>query len=187
VLRLICAFGFLFALAVMSGCRQRTSPVTAAPRTESGPAASPATTELGSIRPCSIVMYDSAREKQLEPYAQRIAKLIGATHVQVSPRNPVCCVWLELTGWTPNPGKRGYMINNQPGGSIIQASDEEQLKLAVERFESSAKRYADHVEVPTGLLTNYEVHPAPNVTEPSEAEDTSAESVRKPDSSSRSP
>ena len=77
--------------------------------------------------------------------------------VQAADRNPVCCVWLEITGWLPNPGQPGYIIVNQRGGSMIQASDGEQMRLAVERFAATAKRSADHVAVPAGLLTNYEI------------------------------
>jgi len=102
-------------------------------------------------------MYDRDDEELLKPYAEQIAKLIGTTAVQASDHNPVCCVWLEITRWTPNPGIGGYIINHQPGGSLIQASDEDQLLLAIERFEATATRNGDRLEVPIGILTNYVV------------------------------
>lgn len=110
------------------------------------------------IRPFSIVMYDRAQEEHLKPFAERVANLLGIDNCQSFERNPVCCVWLEITGWTPSPGDRGYVINNQPGGSLIQASDVEQMRLAVERLESVAKQYEDHVEVPAGILTSYSIN-----------------------------
>jgi hypothetical protein len=110
-----------------------------------------------STRPYPIVMYDREDEELLKPYAEQIAKLIGTTAVQASDLNPVCCVWIEITGWTPNPGTGGYIINHQPGGSLIQASDEDQLLLAIERFEATATRNGDRLEVPIGILTNYVV------------------------------
>ena len=206
MLQLTSTIVVLSALLIMSGCQRETSAVTVAPGTESqvarhsidgdqensGDTAIRSDTNphsLTSTRPFSIVMYDSANEELVRPHAERIANLIGTKIVQASPRNPVCCVWIEITGWTPNPGNRGYIINNQPGGSIIQASDADQLRLAVDRFESAATRYDDHVELPTGLLTNYNVNTEPLATEQSDAHarETSAQSVPKSESTPRSP
>ena len=39
------------------------------------------------------------------------------------------------------------------------------LFLTVNCFESFAKRHGDYVEVPAGLMTNYDVCTEPNVTE----------------------
>jgi hypothetical protein len=114
--------------------------------------------ETEYLQPFRIVSY-SAAPKELPPLADDIAKFVGTPIVMASDKNPVCCVRLEITGWTPNSGKGGYIIVNQPGGSIIQASDLEQMKLAVERFKSSAKKMEGHVLVPQGLLTNYSVVP----------------------------
>jgi len=179
VMRVRNAIPLFFAFASIVGC-QRGDDAPATPITSSLQSATPAPILPGSedllsgdgtlpiekvslldapgyIRPFPIVMYDKADEEQLKPYAERIAKLTGARIVNAMNANPVCCVWLEITKWTPNPGYPGYIINNQPGGSVIQASDPDQMRLAVERFESTAKRYEDHVTVPMGLLTNYNV------------------------------
>ena len=192
------------AMIAMLGCQRDSPPLISGPPADSSTTREPyvgdrdvsddafvsstrSRTSLASVRPFPIVMYDSANKEQLKPYAERIAKLIGVKVVQASPRNPVCCVWLELTRWTPNPGKQGYIINNQAGGSIIQASDEEQLRIAIERFESSAQRHGDYVEVPAALLTSYDVYAQANVTEQSDARETSAQSVLKSESTPRSP
>lgn len=164
MLRLALTLALLSALLVVPGCRRESA---------TPPGADPLATshsiggalkgsDLASTRPYPIVMYDRENEERLKSYAERIAKLIGTTAVQASDHNPVCCVWLEITGWTPNPGTGGYIINHQPGGSLIQASDEEQLRLAVEHFESTATRYGDHIEVPVGVLTNYDVSAEPD-------------------------
>ena len=111
-----------------------------------------------AISPLPMVMYDRANEDLLRPYAERVADLVGASMVQSAASNPVCCIWIEITGWTPNPGSRGYIINIQPGASIIQGSDEEQLRQAIERLETIAARHGDHIKLPTGLLTNYRMN-----------------------------
>jgi hypothetical protein len=68
--------------------------------------------------------------------------------------NPVCCVWVEITNWTPNPGVAGYVIVNQPGGRIISASDLAQLRAAVQRFQQTIRKNGNSVEVLLGLLRN---------------------------------
>jgi hypothetical protein len=108
--------------------------------------------EYGRIFP--IVMYHETDAKDLRPFAEEVAKSLDPGRppvVQASPRNPVCCVWLEITHWTPNPGKPGWIIINQGGGSIISASDTKQMKLAVEKFKSTARRVNDGTEAPLGL------------------------------------
>jgi hypothetical protein len=159
----------LWAVVALAGC-QRSEHLSTMPATKSKAAAatvSNTTREAETspaeaveyIRPFPVVMYDSADEQLLAPYAQCVAKRIGSEVVQAAPRNPVCCVWIELSNWVPNPGVSGYIINNQPGGSVIQASNEEQLRLALDRFESSMKTQDGKVKVPAGLMTNYHVHP----------------------------
>ena len=120
-------------------------------------AAEPKETEVTYIRPFPILMYQESEATDLKPLAEDIGKLLGSPVIQSAKGNPVCCVWLEITNYTPNPGEPGYIIINQGGGSIIQASDVEQMKLAVERFKSTAKKTADGVLVPQGLLTNYKI------------------------------
>ena len=84
-----------------------------------------------------------------------VADAVGVGTVSVMEKNPVCCIWLEVTGWTPNPGEPGYFVINQAGGSIISASDEEQLQKAVERFKKSIRKSADGAEVPLGMMSSY--------------------------------
>ena len=71
--------------------------------------------------------------------------------------NPVCCVWLEISGWTPNPGEPGYVIINQGGGSLIRAANEKQLQAAVARFIASIDKTGKEIRVPLGLLTSYPI------------------------------
>jgi hypothetical protein len=177
------------ALFVISGCQQENSaPVISATSNRQSMTVTPATPSHSKVsdktvtvednktstgessaespaftRPFGPVIYDIANKKILKPHAERIAKLIGIKGVFPSAKNPVCCVWVELTNWTPNSGNRGYIINNQPGGSIIQASDDEQLKLAIKRFESSIKTSTDGIQVPVGLMTNYKMQNVPDV------------------------
>jgi hypothetical protein len=89
--------------------------------------------------------------------AKEVADAIGVQLIIESATNPTCCVWLEITGWTPNPGDAGWIIVNQGGGSIISASNIEQLRTAVSRFKKSIRKNDNHVEVPVGLQTSYPV------------------------------
>ncbi len=189
MLRIINIAGLLIALFVISGCQQESSaPVISATSntqlqnviqtsesqskvSDQTPTVDDNNTSPGEssaespafTRPFPNVMYDIANKKILKPHVERIAKLIGIKSAFPSARNPVCCVWVELTDWRPNPGNHGYIINNQPGGSVIQASNEEQLKLAIKRFESSITSGKDGIQVPVGLMTNYKMQNVPAV------------------------
>jgi hypothetical protein len=70
--------------------------------------------------------------------------------------NPICCVWLELTG-TPSPGEHGYVILHQAGGTVIQASNAKQMSLALKRWKSKAKTKQGIIMFPEGLITSYQV------------------------------
>lgn len=108
-------------------------------------------------RPFPVVMVPTTADDEHRQLARDVASLVGVMPVQESPTNPVCCVWLEITGYTPSPGSPGYTIINQPGGSVISASNIEQLRAAVERFTKSIRQREGKVEVPVGLMTSYPV------------------------------
>ena len=107
-----------------------------------------------------IVAVHARADAELLAAAKEIAEAMGGDKVGVLQvqGNPVCCVWIELNNWgEPNPGAAGYVIVNQPGGSIITASDKTQLKTAVARFKKSIRKKDGKTEVPGGLVTNYSV------------------------------
>ena len=112
-------------------------------------------TEVDFIRPFPIVAVPVDASDAHKAAAKAVADAIGPGIFSELKTNPVCCVWLEINGWMPNPGEPGYVIINQAGGSIISASNEEQLRAAVERFKASIRKNGDQVEVPAGLLTSY--------------------------------
>jgi hypothetical protein len=104
-----------------------------------------------------IIGYSQANAKDLKPYAKQVSELVGAKLLLERERNPICCVWLELVG-TPSPGKPGYVILHQGGGTVIQASNAEQMKLAIERWQSVSKKTLDgDLEFPVGLVTSHKV------------------------------
>jgi len=119
--------------------------------------ASPEQASVDFTRPFPIVMVPTMAGDEHRQLADVVAELIGVARVQESTTNPVCCIWLEINHYTPNPGSPGYTIINQPGGSIITASNIAQLRAAVERFKQSARQNNGHVEVPVGLMTSYPV------------------------------
>lgn len=75
--------------------------------------------------------------------------------VTKSPTNPVCCLRLEITRWTPNPGQPGYIILIQGGGGIVLASDVGQMNVAVEKLKSVIQWKEGKPHLPLGMLTNY--------------------------------
>jgi hypothetical protein len=109
------------------------------------------------IRPYPVVGVSTDADDDVKSAASEIASAIRVDLVIEGKTNPVCCVWIEISRWTPNPGTPGYIIVNQPGGSIITASNAEQLRLAVKRFKESIRVNDGEIQVPTGLLTNYSV------------------------------
>jgi hypothetical protein len=113
------------------------------------------------IRPFPIVAIPPNAKDWQKSAARQIADAIGVRTVSEMNHNPCCCVWIEVSGWTPNPGEPGYFIINQGGGSIISASNEEQLRAAVKRFTESIRRDSTGAQVPSGMLTNYHVVPSP--------------------------
>jgi hypothetical protein len=119
-----------------------------------GPITKPAT---DFVRPFPIVAIAKTASDAQRAAAKEIADALGVNVVSVMDKNPVCCVWLEVSGWTPNPGQAGYFIINQGGGSIISASDDQQLKKAVARFKESVRTGAEGVEVPVGMITSYRI------------------------------
>lgn len=109
------------------------------------------------IRPFPIVAHPVGASAAHKAAAQRIANALGVKLILKQNVNPVCCIWLEVIHWTPNPGHGGYIINNQSGGSLISASDEEQLEAAVDRFIASIRTIDGNPHVPMGILTNYRI------------------------------
>jgi hypothetical protein len=110
------------------------------------------------IKPFPIVSYSQlSEEPELKILAKNLSKAYGLTEPVASKSNPVCCVWLEITNWNPNPGRPGYVILHQAGGTLISASNAEQLKIAVEQFIASARKMDGAKAAPRGLMTNHKV------------------------------
>jgi hypothetical protein len=107
-------------------------------------------------RPFPIVGIPKGASAEQRAAAEKLGREFGIT-VSVLDTNPVCCVWLELRAWRPNPGTDGYVIIHQPGGTLITASSQRQLDAAVERFIKSLRVRDGKREAPVGLMTSYEV------------------------------
>ncbi|QDU93637.1 hypothetical protein [Lignipirellula cremea] len=109
------------------------------------------------IRPFPIVALPLDASEAHLAAAQELADALEIRLVTRASKNPVCCIWVEISNWTPNPGAPGYLIVNQPGGSIVIASNEAQLAIAVKRFQSSMGGTGKEARVPPGLLTNFPI------------------------------
>ena len=88
--------------------------------------------------------------------AERAAKFFGMTATPLD-MNPVCCVWMEIRSWRPAPGEDGYIIIHQGGGTLILATNQEQLDAAADRFMEASRVVVGKREVPVGLMTSYKV------------------------------
>lgn len=107
-------------------------------------------------RPFPIIGIPKSATPEQRAAAERLAHEFGAT-VTALDTNPVCCIWLELRDWRPNSSADGYVIIHQAGGTLITASNQQELDAAVERFISAACERDGKREVPVGLMTSYEV------------------------------
>jgi hypothetical protein len=107
-------------------------------------------------QPFPIVGISSGATAKQRAAADRLGREFGI-RVSTFEINPVCCVWLELRTWKPNPGTDGYVIIHQAGGTLISASSQQQLDAAVERFIKSSRESGGKQEAPVGLMTSYEI------------------------------
>src|SRR5665213_312302 len=55
-------------------------------------------------RPFPIVVVASGASDAHKAAAKKLGDAISVHVISEMPRNPVCCIWIEVTGWTPNPG-----------------------------------------------------------------------------------
>jgi hypothetical protein len=110
-----------------------------------------------SSEPSRSLVCPFTASREHKAAAKTVADALGVKIITEGKTNPVCCVWLEVTKWTPSPGEPGYVIINQGGGSLISASDEKQLQAAVARFIASIDKSKKEARVPRGLMTSYPI------------------------------
>jgi hypothetical protein len=101
-------------------------------------------------------------EKMPEEVVSRLDTLREIIGVKLRPQsshksNPVCCLWVEVGTWNPNPGRAGYVLIIQPGGGILIATNLKQLDIAITRLKEMRKIEDSEVRLPVGLSTNFQV------------------------------
>jgi hypothetical protein len=87
--------------------------------------------------------------------ATRLALAFGGSVVSVDGPNPVCCVWLDLRLPVPTPGRAGYIVLHQAGGSTVTASDQAQLDAAVTRMVTISKVVGGVRVLPEGIISSF--------------------------------
>lgn len=83
-------------------------------------------TKPGYGKPNPLIGIADGSPPEVEALTKEIAQALQLPESAIAfrgKRNPVCCIWFEINRFTPNPGQAGYMILNQPGGSLVTASN----------------------------------------------------------------
>jgi hypothetical protein len=107
------------------------------------------------------VMFPEQASQPHRNTADRLSKLLGIEHATSSKTNPVCCFWVEIDGWAPNPGSAGFTIVLQKGGAIIRATNQEQLDRAILQVQAVREIRDGEFYLPTDLLlTSYPTLPS---------------------------
>ena len=102
------------------------------------------------------VAFPKTASKEQQQLATELAKALERqTLAQNS--SPGCCLWMEVLNWKPNPGNDGYIVFIQGGGGWIQATNTQQLRLAIDRVKQARLKTQIGVSLPEGILTNYPV------------------------------
>lgn len=91
---------------------------------------------------------------ELKKVADEVSGHLGQKIVLLVDANPICCLWLELDSWKPQPCQDYYILHFEKGGAYIKATSIEQMKLAVVRLKEIVKRKDGTVSVPIGMVTN---------------------------------
>jgi hypothetical protein len=107
-------------------------------------------------RPFPVIGIPKGALSEQRAAAEKLGREFGGT-VSMLDTNPVCCVWLEVRPWRPHPGRDGYVIIHQAGGTLISASNQQELEAAVDRFIKSSRVRDGKREAPVGLMTSYEI------------------------------
>src|SRR5690606_36460798 len=93
-------------------------------------------------------------EEVLKAQAKEYSDILGDDGVIELTANPVCCFWIEIDGWKPNPGNARYLFQIQDGGAILLATDREQLTLAADRLKAELRWKDGIILLPKGIITN---------------------------------
>ncbi|HPF40172.1 MAG TPA: hypothetical protein P5081_10575 [Phycisphaerae bacterium] len=144
------------AILLLAGAAALTPPARVPPTTQPAEAAAPQV-EFAAFPFSVAVPADASTE--LKACARRLARAMGRESVlELSDnRNPVCCFWIELTNWWPNPGRGGYVIIIQHGGAILYAATIEDANRGVARIERVRRKRGESWTLPIGLMTDYPI------------------------------
>ena len=104
------------------------------------------------------IAVSSSASAELHAVAQDVANLLGQPSLLEVPTNPICCFWVQIDSWQPNPHTPGYVIIVQDGGAVLTASNIEQARLAVTALRRIARVSKGQVSLPrVALMTNLPV------------------------------
>ncbi|QDU59183.1 hypothetical protein Pan216_00100 [Planctomycetes bacterium Pan216] len=105
------------------------------------------------------ISIDSKADKNIEAIANDLGvaiwgKDIGPNMLWRTPKNPGCCLRLEVRPWIPT-GQQGFVINVQHGGALVTATDIKQLRAAADQLKTSMIVHRGRPHLPLGLQSNY--------------------------------
>ena len=99
-----------------------------------------------------------ASSKELTQEAERLKKVLGVgLDILYAKQNPVCCIWLEIDNWLPNPGEPGYIIVIQGGGARVLATSPKELKSAIDAIEKNITTRDGKAFLPAGIISSYAI------------------------------
>ncbi|MCA9254921.1 MAG: hypothetical protein KDA33_04760 [Phycisphaerales bacterium] len=152
----IAALRYAFATLLVATVVAMTPPARVAPTTRP---ARPLADEVEFAEVTFSVAVPAEAPTELKACARRLARALGRESVlELSDnRNPVCCFWIELTNWWPNPGVGGYVIIIQHGGAIMYASTIDDANRGVARLERVRQKRGGTWTLPIGLMTDYPI------------------------------
>jgi hypothetical protein len=98
----------------------------------------------------------TSQHQDLAPLMKDFSHSFGGKAINALERNPRCCVWFEIVG-AANPGTDGWYVWHQAGGTIITATDMDQMKVAIEALNRIAKTENEQRVLPIGITTCFPV------------------------------
>ena len=99
----------------------------------------------------------TSQHEDLSPLMKTFSESFDGKTINAFDRNPRCCVWFEIVG-AANPGTDGWYMWHELGGTIITATDLNQMRRAIDALNRIAKTETEQRMLPVGITTSFAVN-----------------------------